>query len=48
MFEVGEKVEHILNGEWLLIVEIIDDGRMICRRKNLSEIIINEFEIKKV
>jgi len=47
-FKVGDKVEHVLTGEWLLVLETFEDDSYICRRKNLDEVSLFGFEIKKV
>ena len=45
--KIGDKVEHILSGEWLLVLEINGDG-LICRRKNLESVILYSFEVKLI
>lgn len=44
---VGDKVEHILSKDWVLILEIQED-RIICRTKDLREISFRKFELKNI
>jgi hypothetical protein len=47
MFKVGDKVEHILSKDWLIVLEIIKDGLLRCRTKELKEVFLYEWEVIK-
>jgi hypothetical protein len=49
--KVGDKVEHVLTKDWLLVLQIVpsadrQDQKILCRTKDLKEIWFYEFEIK--
>jgi hypothetical protein len=50
--KVGNKVEHVLTKDWLLILQVIDqpDGskKYLCRTKDLREVSFFEFELRLV
>lgn len=45
-FKVGEIVEHVLNREWLLIIQI-NDNTLKCRTKKFDILEFNICEIQK-
>lgn len=47
VFEVGQKVEHILNKEWLLVL-YVNDSQIKCRTKSLDERWFDGWELKVV
>lgn len=51
--EIGQKVEHVLTKDWMLVLEIIDSPdrqgiKILCRTKDLREVWFNEFELKVI
>ncbi len=47
-FKVGEIVEHVLNKEWLLILEVDEEtSSYVCRTKNLTIDAFYDFELTK-
>ena len=49
--KVGDKVEHVLTKDWLLVLQIAPSAdrqsqRILCRTKDLKEVWFYEFEIK--
>lgn len=51
--EIGDKVEHILSKDWLLVLdryrdEDTEELKYICRTKSLEVKILNEFELRPV
>lgn len=44
---VGQKVEHILSKDWMLILEI-DEEVAICRTKDLDVVSFYLFELKEI
>lgn len=47
--EVGNKIEHILNGEWMIILDIKEEAngkKYLCRTKDLREIWFHEKELR--
>lgn len=48
-FKKGQKVEHILNGDWLLVMVIDPNTKSIkCRTKNLEEKWFDSWELRAV
>jgi len=50
-FKVGDKVEHTLSGDWVLILDVIEDsGKPMyeCRNKKLDMVYLYEFEVKQI
>ena len=45
--KVGDKVEHILSKDWLLILAINGD-EIVCRTKDLREIKFKKIELKEI
>lgn len=45
--KVGTKVEHILNGDWLLVLKEGNE-QLLCRTKDFREIWFYTFELKAV
>jgi len=45
--KIGQKVEHVLNKEYLLILEIGDDF-IKCRTKDMREIYFFAFELREL
>lgn len=45
--KVGDKVEHILSRDWVLILEISKD-KIVCRTKDLREISFHKFELVEI
>lgn len=45
-YEIGTIVEHVLTGDKFIILEPIMYGRYRCRRKDLSDIVLEEIEIR--
>ncbi len=45
-FKIGDIVEHLLNKDWLMVLEVYDD-KIKCRTKDLSIIEFSSFEVKK-
>ena len=45
--KAGDKVEHILNKEYLLVLEIRKD-KILCRTKDMREVWFYPFELKAV
>lgn len=49
IFKVSEIVEHILSKDWLIVLQYDDySNRYLCRTKDLREVILYTFELKKV
>jgi hypothetical protein len=47
-FTVGEIVEHILSKDWLIVLQYDDySNRYLCRTKDLREVILYTFELRK-
>ncbi|MFW6242672.1 MAG: hypothetical protein ACOC2W_00775 [bacterium] len=44
--QLGDIVEHILNKEWLIILEI-NDNKVKCRTKQFEIIEFYDFELRK-
>lgn len=44
---LGQKVEHILSGDWLTVLEI-KNNKILCRSKDYREIWFYDFELKIV
>ena len=49
--DVGQKVEHILTKDWLLVLQIVpsvdrESQKILCRTKDLKEVWFYEFELK--
>lgn len=47
-FKIGQKVEHVLHGEWLLVIEYDESGGYFCRTKSLDIRQFEEFELREV
>lgn len=47
MFKVGDKVEHILSKDWLIVIEVLEKGFIRCRTKDLREVTLHEWEVVK-
>jgi hypothetical protein len=47
MFKQGQKVEHILSGDWVLVLSQ-EEGKYLCRTKDLREVWFFDFELKPV
>jgi hypothetical protein len=48
MFQPGQKVEHILSKDWLLVLFYDNEtDRYICRTKDLKEVAFYKFELKE-
>lgn len=45
--KVGDKVEHVLSKDWLLVLDI-DDKYVLCRTKDLRQIAFHKFELKEI
>ena len=45
MFKVGDKVEHVLSKDYLLILEVRGDDYLV-RTKDLREVLVHDFEIR--
>lgn len=45
--KVGDKVEHILSRDWVIILEIQDD-KIICRTKDFRKVEFYDFELKEI
>ena len=45
--KVGTKVEHILSGDWLLVLEI-DKEKYLCRTKSHEKIWFYSFELREL
>lgn len=45
-YEPGEVVEHVLNKEWVLVLEV-NNNIIRCRTKDFQIIDFNDFEIRK-
>jgi hypothetical protein len=47
--DVGQKVEHILTKDWLLVLEVIKiptgGSKLLCRTKDLREVWFYSFEL---
>lgn len=46
-FSVGDKVEHILSGDWMLVLNV-NNSLIQCRTKDLREVWLNDWELKKI
>ena len=46
-FKVGDKVEHILSGDWLIVLEVGVDY-LLCRTKDLRAVELKEWEVKEL
>jgi hypothetical protein len=50
--KVGQRVEHILTKDWLLVLEVINQPtggqKLLCRTKMLEEIWFYDFELRVV
>lgn len=47
-FAVGDIVEHILSKDWLIVLQYDEySNRYLCRTKDLREVILYTFELKK-
>lgn len=44
---VGQKVEHKLSKDWVMILEI-DGNRVLCRTKDLATISFYLFELQEI
>ena len=44
MFKVGDKVEHVLSKDYLLILEV-RNGEYVVRTKDLREVVVKDFEV---
>ena len=48
-FKIGEKVEHVLSGDWLLVTQIYDyEPKYECRTKDMKLGVFNTFELRKI
>lgn len=48
-FKVGEKVEHILSGDWVLVLSIYDyEPKYECRTKDMKVACFHSFELRKI
>lgn len=50
-FKIGDKVEHTLSGDWVLIIDVVEDSSKpmyACRNKKLDTVYLYEFEVKDV
>lgn len=50
-FKIGDKVEHTLSGDWVLIIDVVGDSSKpmyACRNKKLDTVYLYEFEVKDV
>jgi len=45
MFKVGDRVEHILSKDWLIVIEVMAKGLLRCRTKDYKDIVINDWEV---
>jgi len=47
--DVGQKVEHILSKDWMMVLEVIKlpsgGNKILCRTKDLREIWFHSFEL---
>lgn len=48
MFKVGDKVEHVLSKDYLLILEVRSDSTYLVRTKDMREIVVRDFEITAI
>ena len=46
-FKVGDKVEHILSKDYLLVIGLGKE-QILCRKKDLTEVYLFEWELRKV
>jgi hypothetical protein len=47
MFNNGQKVEHVLSGDWVLVLKYDEvERKYLCRTKDLREIWFFEFELR--
>lgn len=44
-FEVGDIVEHVLNREWVMVLEV-KSSSYVCRTKSFDEIEFNDYELQ--
>jgi len=48
-FKVGEKVQHILSKDYLLVLEVdTEKETYVCRTKDLREIKLQAFEVEPI
>ena len=47
MFRVGDKVEHVLSKDFLLILEVRGNDYLV-RTKDLREVLVHDFEVKAI
>lgn len=47
MFKVGDKVEHVLSKDYMLILEV-RDGEYLVRTKDLKELVVKDFEVQAI
>ena len=50
-FKIGDKVEQTLSGDWVLIIDVVEDSSKpmyACRNKKLDTVYLYEFEVKGV
>lgn len=45
--KIGQKVEHVLSGDWLLILKKGNE-QYLCRTKSHEEIWFYDFELKEI
>lgn len=46
-FQIKDKVEHILSGDWMLVLQVGKE-QYLCRTKDMREIWCYEWELKPV
>jgi hypothetical protein len=50
--DVGQKVEHILSKDWMMVLEVIKlpsgGNKILCRTKDLREIWFYSFELVSI
>jgi hypothetical protein len=48
-FKAGDKVEHVLSKDYLLVLEVYPESRTyICRTKDLRKVELLEFEVRSI
>lgn len=45
MFKVGDRVEHILSKDWLIVIEVLEKDLIRCRTKDLKDVVLNNWEV---
>ena len=48
-FKIGEKIEHVLSGDWLLVLEVSEgEPKYKCRAKDMRTEWFHTFELRPV